>query len=633
MCGLFAILSRQGRIDPEDLTRGRDALGHRGPDGRGAWLSPDGAAGVAHTRLAVIDLLGGGQPFVSEDQKTVCAINGELYDFERTRDALEARGHRFQSRSDGEIALHLYEDHGPKCLDHLRGEFALIIWDARRRRLFAARDRFGVKPLCFLDTGARVYLASEAKAIFAAGEPAELDPEAFLRALTLQYPPEDRTLFRRIHQLRAGHFLVADAAGLRVERWWDLDFPRSEDRAPVSDDAAAESVLAALDEAVRLRLRADVPVAIQLSGGLDSSLVLGLAARASPQPMACFGVGFPGAGGYDERAIAEDSAARAGARFSAIDAGPLDLIAALSDAVYASEGLAVNGHLMAKHLLHRAVRAAGFKVILTGEGSDEVFLGYPHFVRDLLGDRATEGELADLSAQHQASRGIMLPAGDALPLEALRRRLGFVPTFLAAKATLGHRLRRLLRDDVVRALEARDPFAELLDEIDLGGQLAGRHPVDQSAYLWLKVAFAGYLLRTLGDGTEMWHGVEGRLPYLDHHVFVRARQLPPEQRMRGGIDKHVLRLAAREHVSPAVRARPKHPFLAPPLFQADGALPAAARDVLGSSRFRSGSFFDPAKVQAMIAQLPAQAPAERGPADAALMLVLTTALIAERFLA
>ncbi len=545
MCGLLAVLSSEETADAAALRRGLAALRHRGPDGDGFWISPDRRAALAHARLAVVDPAGGAQPFTNEDGTIAAAVNGELYDDARLRRDLERRGHRFRSRCDGELVVHLYEQHGLDLFPKLRGEFAFVLWDGRARRLVAARDRFGAKPLVWTQGPGGLSLASEAKALFALGHRAAWDEESVFHAMSLQYVLPDRTLFRDVHTLRPGHHLVADERGVRTTPYWDLDYPR---RRPPADEAGlAAELRERLQEAVRLRLRADVPVGALLSGGLDSSAVAALAGCRDH-----FTVGFD-APPWDEMDVARRTAQRLGARHHEVRVDGPALLAALPEAVEVSEGLAVNGHLSAKFLLSRAVRDAGLKVLLTGEGADEIFAGYPH-----LREEATDP--ADL-----LSRGILLPAGPGLPLDGVRARLGFVPRFLEAKASLGARLRPLLAPEFLDRFRGRDPFAEFLEAFDIPGRLDGRTRLDQSLYLWIKSALAVYILRTLGDGTEMAHGVEGRLPFLDTPLVEFALRIPPELQIREGREKHLLREAVRPLVTEEVAARRKQPFFAPPL--------------------------------------------------------------------
>lgn len=638
MCGIVAMLSAERPIDAGALDRSLSALRHRGPDGRGTWISKDRSIALGHVRLAIRDVKGGAQPIANEDRSVIVVVNGELYDFEETRRALEARGHRFQTGSDSEIALHLYEEHGLECFRFLRGEFALVIWDARAGRLVAARDRFGVKPLLYAARNGTLVLASEAKALLAAGVPAVWDEEAFLHAAAMQYTPPDRTLFRDVRQIPPGCFMVARARERAISSYWDADFVRMEDWPETIHDAEIiDDLRARLSGAVEARLRADVPVACALSGGLDSSSVASLAARLSNRPIDCFTVGFEDEA-YDERSIAERTARHLGVRFHVVPAKERDLANALPDAIFASESLAVNAHVSAKLLLTRRVAESGCKVLLTGEGADEVLAGYPHFRADAIKATASAGEArgtrerARLDASNRVSAGILLPEGEALDLSSFRARIGFVPTFLEAKASLGYRVTSLLAEPYRSRFFARDFFEELASSLDVAGRLQGRHPVDQASYVWIKLALPSYLLRLFGDGLEMASSIEGRLPFLDHHVFECARKMPISMKIRDGVEKHALREAMRPLLGEDVLGREKHPFFAPPLGTARGGdTGALLQDTLRGRAFASVPFFERAAIDELLDRWPGMSPGERANADPVLMMLTSAAVLAERF--
>jgi asparagine synthase (glutamine-hydrolysing) len=634
VCGIVALVG--ARPDSAKVHRALDALRRRGPDGRGIYVSPDGRAVLGHTRLAIVDVERGAEPVTSEDGRYVLVFNGEIYGHAELRAELERRGHRFKSRSDAEVALHLYEDLGPSMLHRLRGEFAFAIWDARERSLFAARDRFGVKPLSYAVHDGVLHVASQAKALFAAGVPSRWDHDSFFQAASLQYTLPDATLFDGIRVLPPGHFFVwsadahADGATLRsvrIERYWDLDYPTEEAIDGSLDMRSAATALRdRLADAVRVRLVADVPVAFQLSGGIDSSTVLALASAELARPASAFTVAFEDPR-YDERSIAEEMAAHVGARLHVVSGATRQLLAELPSAVVDGEGLAVNAHIAAKRLLARAVHDAGYKVVLTGEGADEILAGYAHLRCDLGSPPELAAREGRLAKDNVVSTGLMLPHGDALDTSEVERRLGFVPTWLRAKAGLGLRIHGLLRDDWLASV-ARDPFASLLDRVD-ETQLHGRGRVEQALYLWSKLALEGYILRTLGDGMEMAASVEGRVPFLDHHVFELVRTFPTSLKIHDGVEKSVLRAAVGPLLTDRLRTRQKHPFLAPPLLATapDGkdAVPALTGDLLRSQKL--APFLDPAKVSRWLDRLPAMTLEERTAAEPALMIALSATLL------
>ena len=639
MCGIMAMYSAREPISVAILEEALPRLTHRGPDGQRTWVSGDRRVGLGHTRLSIIDLATGDQPIASEDESLRIVVNGEFYDFERVQRELEGRGHRLRTRSDSEIALHLYEDLGTACLNQLRGEFAFALWDGPNDTLFAARDRFGIKPLYYSHYRGTLYLASEIKALLAAGVPARWDRASFFQANHFLVTHQDLTLFDGIHQVPPGHFLLATGERVRLIRYWDFDYPAADDDRPVGLDAEyAERFHHVLDESVRLRLRADVPVGCYLSGGIDSCAVLGLAAKHRSDPIRAFTLTFDRAS-YDEGAIAREMAAHAGADFHPIPIRQSDLADHFADATWQAETLCFNAHGVAKYLLSRAVRDAGYKVVLTGEGADEILAGYPPFRRDMLLYNA-EGQdaevvqqlLEQLEASNPVSRGLLLPDGEALPLASVHRALGFVPSWLEAYATAAFRLRALFTPEFAAEFAGRDPYRVFLNNLDVPGQLAGREPVNQSLYLWSKSVLPSYVLTVLGDRMEMAHSVEGRLPFLDHHVVELARDLPISQKIRGMTEKYVLREAARPVLTATVYGRHKHPFLTPPSALSPGErLHELVQDSLRGSALASLPFYDQAKVVALLDGLPALSDDARTAFDPILMILLSACSLHERY--
>lgn len=630
MCGIVSLFHPGGRIDKNLLINAANTLAHRGPDGDGFYISPDGAAGLGHRRLSIIDLAGGAQPISNERGDIQAVVNGEFYDFEDIRRDLESRGHRFKTRSDSEILLHLYEEYGTGCLRYLRGEFAFALYDESQRRVFAARDRFGIKPLCFAERNGQIFIASEAKAIFAAGFPAAWDDYAFYHAMTLQYVPTDRSLFAGVRQLPPGHFLLADANDLQTASYWDMDYAAVPEEKTDSDWIGLFKN--EFEAAVRLRLAADVPVCLHLSGGLDSSAIVAAAMHMAGKPLDCFTVSFS-EDGYDELPIARGMAEKLGAPLHVVKITADDMVRAIPDAVWYSEGLSINGHLAGKYHLNRVIRAAGFKVALSGEGADELLAGYPHLRDDLIAhDGADAEKKAQLYAGNDKLAGVFLPHGDTLDTDAVARTLGFTPSFLKAKASLGFRLHGLLSGDFSNALRGHDIFSDVMQAFPVTLQLKDRHPVNQSSYLWTKLTLANYILRTLGDGCEMAHSVEGRVPFLDHILFEKMRGLPVHLKIRDMTEKFILREAAKDMITDTVYRRQKHPFIAPPVSRfSNKTLNTFIRDMLSSQKFKDMPFFDAEKVSRFLDRLPELAPQDQIAAEPVLMTVLTAFLIHERF--
>src|SRR5579883_294009 len=389
MCGIVAIFSNEEPISATALAKATQRLDHRGPDRQSQWIAPHQQVGLGHTRLSIIDLATGDQPIANENEQLHLVVNGEFYDYERIQRELEQRGHRFRTRSDSEIVLHLYEEFGPECLQHLRGEFAFILWDEPNQRLFAARDRFGIKPLFYTMIGDTLYLASEAKALFAAGVPARWDHESVFQQLFV-FMNQDRTLFEGVYQVPPGYYLLATSQQTQLTRYWDLDYPRTDSPIPRHTSAEyIEQLRDKLQEAIQIRLRADVPVGVYLSGGVDSSTVLSMAMKHSSDPLRAFTATFDQPG-YNEEPFAREMAAYVGADFQPLPLNPSDFAEHAADAAWHSEMLGTNPRGVARYLQSHAVQNFGYKVVLAGEGSDEIFGGYGHVHQDSLLDNTNQ---------------------------------------------------------------------------------------------------------------------------------------------------------------------------------------------------------------------------------------------------
>jgi len=379
-------------------------------------------------------------------------------------------------------------------------------------------------------------------------------------------------------------------------------------------------------------------VGCYLSGGLDSCAVLGLAARHAADPIRAFTLAFDNVE-YDEEAIAREMAAMANAEFCPIPIRQADLADNFADATWHSETLCINAHGVAKYALSRAVRDAGYKVVLTGEGSDEILAGYPHFRRDMLlydsdgqDPAAISSLLGQLDRSNPVSRGLLLPDGETASLAGVQRALGFAPTWMEAAAGRMFKMQGLWADDFRAEFAEREAYNGLLGGLDLRGQLLGRAPVNQALYLWAKTLLPGYILTVLGDRMEMAHSVEGRVPFLDHEVVELIRSMPVAQKIRGMTEKFVLREAARPVLTDTVYRRQKHPFLSPPAsLNPNDRLHEMVQDALRGSAVRNIPFFDQARVVRMLDGLPALEPGEQVAIDPILMVLVSACVLGERF--
>ena len=639
MCGLIGILLMQPSLTEERIKSALARIAHRGPDHTGWWWSSDHRMVLGHVRLSVIGLANGDQPLSSDDGQVRCVVNGELYGYRSIREELRAQGWQFATDSDSEIALHLYQKLGGDFVHHLRGEFAVVIADQRRRCLIAVRDRFGIKPLFYTVRGGDVLVASEIKALLALGVAARWDSAAFF-AECHNVRTADRTLFAGIRAVPPGCALVARDGQVDIRPYWDTTYPSRE---ALATDTRSEAEIVAgfrqvLDDAVAQRLVADVEVACYLSGGIDSSAVLGLAQRNLSRPIRAFTIVFTDER-YNEEKLAQRAADWVGAMFVPVPVSQHDLAEAFSDALWHAETLIFNGQGMAKYLLSRAVREAAIKVVFTGEGADEILAGYPPFRRDLLLHNTQQQSLedadtllAELDASNQAWQQLYTTNGPTAPgLDAFTTRLGWIPTAIQTFSTLAASMYPLFTTDALQTGLRADPYTELLDSLDVRGRLAGRDPLNQALYLWTHTMLSTFILTVLGDRMEMAHSVEGRVPFLDHHVTDYAAQIPVHHKIRGLREKHVLREAVRDCVPPEVYDRQKHPFISPPAQETTDALAVFCQDTLHSQTINDQPFFDPTRVRNLMDRVATMRPPDRAAVDSIILRIVSTCLLQQRF--
>jgi asparagine synthase (glutamine-hydrolysing) len=437
-----------------------------------------------------------------------------------------------------------------------------------------------------------------------------------------------------------GCTLIARDGQVEIRPYWDTDYPSLE---ALAADGRPEAEIAAgfrevLDNAVAERLVADVEVASYLSGGIDSSAVLGLAQRRLRRPIRAFTIVFADEL-YNEERLARQAAQWLGATFVPVPVSQHDLAEAFPDALWHAETLVFNGHGVAKYLLSRAVRDAGIKVVFTGEGADEILGGYPAFRRDLLlhnpekqPPEDVEKLLAELNAANQTSRGLLTADGPLAPgLDTFGVRLGWTPSSIEAFSTLAAKMYPFFTDAYREAGLRADPYTELLDTLDVHGRLAGRDPLNQALYIWTRTQLPTFVLTVLGDRMEMAHSVEGRVPFLDHHVTEYAARIPVHHKIRGPREKHVLREAVRDCVLPEVYDRQKHPFMSPPARETGNALAVFCQDTLRSRSVEDQPFFDPCRVRGVMDQIAAMEPAVRAAFEGVVLRIVSTCILQQRF--
>ena len=519
------------------------AIHHRGPDGEGRLDRPGLVLGMR--RLAIIDLAGGGQPIFNEDGSVAVVFNGEIYNFRELRADLERAGHRFTTHCDTEVLVHGYEEWGDDVLHRLVGMFAFALWDETRRRLMVARDRFGKKPLYYARRGGEVVFGSEIKALLAAGLSADVDDDALRDYLALRYVPSPRTLFRSVRQLPPGHKMILGDNEFDIRRWWRLNYVP---KVATTLDHAADEAEALIGAAVDRRLVSDVPLGCFLSGGLDSSTVLSFMAEYSDEPVRTFSIGFDEGWASDELAAARSTAHAFGARHHETRLGPAEFLRLMPEAVWHRDEPLAEPSEIPLLALSRMAREH-VTVVLSGEGGDELFGGYPKYRVDALlahagrPARALFGErrLEALAGWHRLPRRARM-AVSALATAAPEERW---PAWFGADPSAR------LTSDSGRPLDGI--LAALRDDM---GNLDRMLALDVESYL------ADNLL-VRGDKMTMAASIEGRMPLLDHHLAEYAARLPADLKASPRQSKIVIREVARRRLPTELLSRKKIGFAVP----------------------------------------------------------------------
>ena len=578
MCGIGGVFlaDRRQTLDRQLLVNMAAIQSHRGPDGFGVECIDAAGVGFCHARLSIIDLneSRARQPFLSDDRQVLMAHNGEFYDFQRIRADLTAQGVRFSTKSDSEILLRLYQRQGlESTLPLLRGEFAFALFDAVDDCLYLVRDRFGIKPQYWTMTPEGVVFGSELKVLFAHPLVERRFTSEGLFHQLMQTMVPGTTAFAGVHQVQPGHVLKVQRRGDRLEvsesTYWDVDFPRLDQRDSTLTEADhIANVRAALLEAVEMRMVADVPVGCYLSGGIDSCSILGLASAVSQGPVKAFTIGFDDAR-YDETPIAAEMAEATGAEQDVMRLSGRELYGHMEQTLWHTERTIYNTLAVAKYLMSRHVNNVDYKVVMTGEGSDELFGGYPAFRRDMFLhglDDLPQSDRQDweslLQTNNSLVQGAML-AADQVDDPDLDAVVGFTPSCLQPWLACAPLVPDLLAEEHRQALAEYSPGKAIAEQLN-PQQLEGRHALDKAQYVWIKTMLEGQILTWGGDRVDMANSMEARPAFLDHHLAAAAVQVPPELRIKGKTEKYVLREAMAGLLPEVLYKREKFAFTAPP---------------------------------------------------------------------
>jgi asparagine synthase (glutamine-hydrolysing) len=571
MCGIIGIYDYGNPGTPltaETIIRLRDTMAHRGPDDAGVYVSPDGRLGLGHRRLSILDLSAlGHQPMVSPDGRYWIVFNGEIYNFRELRAELEPKGYTFRSTSDTEVLLSLYAEYGPKMLHRLRGMFALAIWDTREERLWMARDRIGIKPLYYTSQGGRFLFASEIKAILAfPGISRGVHLPGLHHFLSFLTTPAPMTLFEGIQKLPAGHTLTVERDGtVREEEWWDV-FDGVQPVGHLEEGAMAERILHLLREAIRYRMVSDVPFGVFLSGGIDSSTNVALMAELMDRPVDTFSIGFTGEERYNEFRYARQIAADFKTNHRETQIGVQDLINFLPQLIHHQDEPIADPVCVPVYFVSKLAKDHGVTVCQVGEGSDELFCGYPLWGWFLRVARWNRGFRLLPRPVRRLAPALFRAAGmhHGLPYEALRRGAEGDTLFWSGAEAFYESQKRDLLTGWVR--ERVGPISSHDIIWQYRRRFLERAPVQDDltwmGYIDLRLRLPELLLMRV-DKMSMATAVEARVPFLDHEFVRFAMGIPQAVKVRGGELKHILKRAVRGVIPDEIIDRRKQGFGVP----------------------------------------------------------------------
>ena len=600
-----------------------------GPDQFGLYL--DDTVGLGSARLSIIDLNGGQQPICNEDETVWIVFNGEIFNYLELRAELEAHGHQFQTQTDTEVIVHLYEDLGAGCLARLNGQFAFAIWDTTRQTLLLGRDRFGITPLFCTVCNQTLIFASEIKAILAHGQiQPQIDPIALDQIFTYWSTLSPRTIFANIQDVPPGHYLLVERGRISVQAYWQVDFATEQPQRPLEDYMSEFRQL--LVSAIQMRLRAEVPVGAYLSGGLDSSIIAALIRTRTDTPLTTFSISF-GDAGFDESQYQRQMAQALGTEHHVVQMNYADIAAVFPDVIWHTETPVLRTAPAPMFVLSRLVREQGFKVVLTGEGADEFLAGYGLF---------KEAQIRRFWARQPSSTIRPLLLRRLYPYITNFKHNAYLSAFFGVGLTqvdcvdYSHRPRwdttarakRFFSRDLRQALVEQ---TSAMPDVYVPDEFAHWDSLSRAQYLESSIFLPQYLLSSQGDRMTMAHSVEGRFPFLDHRVVEFCNRLPPSLKLYGLTEKYLLRKLAREWLPESIWQRPKQPYRAPihrSFFHESR--PDYVRDLLSPDKIKAVGLFEATAVSQLVRKVEQGLPIGESD-DMALAGILSTQLVHQQF--
>lgn len=604
MCGILGCISKTNLISEAAINASIKSMHHRGPDSNNYWISQSHEVALGHSRLSVVGVDNGEQPLFSSHMNIVCVVNGEFYDYKVIRKKLMRIGYDFHTDTDSEILIYLYLEYGDGCLDFLNGEFSFLLWDNNEKLLFGARDRFGTKPLFYYYQNGTFYAASTIKALLELGVKSELNHDAFLD-FSFGIPNSKISMFKNILMISPGQYFTLKDDVFKQKYYWKF-LPK--ETLSISAADATNHLLHLLKQSVTRRLEADIPIGCYLSGGVDSSSILALASKINPNIKA-FTIGFKDPT-FDESEHAKLIAKHLNIDISILDISQNDLANSYAEAIYHRESLVYQSSGVGKFLLSKFVNKQGYKSVITGEGADELLLGYPShkedYISNYLSSDIQSRLLEKLLKDNYLSNTAYVSGKNYANFSDIEKMLGFTPSFLKLSYDIADINKSIFTNDLLNLSQSLSPFTKFSNLIG-ESPITNLGAVEKSQYLWSKTYFPELILSYLGDRMEMAHSVEGRLPFLDNDLVDFINKLPTSLKINRELtDKFILRESMKNHLPNSIRMRNKHIYASPPIGSNIDKNPMTAlmETVFNTTEFKNLGIYNQNKTLALLYKLP-----------------------------
>ena len=583
---------------------------HRGPDETGIYLS--GQVGLGSVRLSIVDLLSGQQPLSDESGNYWIVYNGEVFNHVELRELLEQKGVQLKTHCDTEVVVQMYALYGPKCLQYFNGQFAFCIWDKVRDELFLARDRVGIRPLFYWAEDSAFAFCSEIKGLFTlSGIKKAISPKSLAQVFTYWTTLSPNTPFENVYELPPGHYMVVNSSGIKMEKYWSMEFPVASEMTTGSLPDTIEALDSLLEDSVRMQLNADVQVGAYLSGGLDSSVTTAMINKVKPDILNTFSIGFKDKV-FDETSYQQEASDYFKSNHLAFECTAEDIAEEFVNTVWHAEFPLLRTAPTPMFMLSKKVRESGIKVVITGEGADEFLAGYNIFKEAKIRRFWAQNPSSAIRPKLLSKLYPYLPMMKSTNNIALKMFFGFklsdTENPLYSHLLRWHntsRIKSFFSDEITNSLSGYEPLNDLYPEMPAGFMYWT--DLAKSQYLEATIFMSGYLLSSQGDRMAMGNSVEGRYPFLDHRVIDFCNNMPDNFKMNCLNEKFVLKKLSEGKIPPSISKRPKQPYRAPVASSfLNASAPEYVKEMLSESCLEEYGLFNPAKVKALINKIQLQ---------------------------